>query len=71
MLQTNGDSLKSLSEIVDRVREKEPQVVMSGEVRVTDNNHLHSRKCKCASRGPRLANMLLDGSRWTVLWLMG
>lgn len=44
MLQTNGDSLKSLSEIVDRVREKEPQVVMSGEVSVTDN-HLHSRKC--------------------------
>ena len=31
MLQTHGDSLKPLSEIVDRVREKQPQVVMSGE----------------------------------------
>lgn len=31
MLQTNGDSLKPLSGIVDRVRAKQPQVVMSGE----------------------------------------
>eukprot|EP01051_Picozoa_sp_SAG22_P000016 SAG22_NODE_1_length_62449_cov_158.689270_16_plen_461_part_00 len=31
MLQTNGDSLTKLAGIVDRVREQQPQVVMSGE----------------------------------------
>ena len=42
MLQTNGDSLQSLSEIVDRVRATQPQVAMSGEFYGSWDEVIHS-----------------------------